>query len=164
MINIIDTLKEYAQLIKLALISILIVLAYWAGGAHVQKNWDLDVAERGRAAAEVITDALINNADLTKRLEIQKNEAQTRIDNLAADNRVLRVRLPQSSSCTQDAASGGGISNTAGGELLPATSADPQTALDRFMADADADAYSADKQIASCRVVMEWAMAQAPKR
>lgn len=164
MTNIIDTLKEYALLIKLALIAILLALAYWAGGARVQKNLDLDIAERGRAAAEVITDALTNNADLTKRLEIQKNEAQTRIDNLAADNRTLRVRLPQVSYCGQAATTGGGIPIVAGGELLPAAPADPQTALDRFMADADADAYSADKQIASCRVVMEWAMAQAPSR
>jgi outer membrane murein-binding lipoprotein Lpp len=157
-------MKEYALLIKLVLAAVLLALVYWAGGNRVQKNWNLDVAEQGRAAAEVITNALTANSDLIKALEIQKNEAQTRIDNLAADNRSLRVRLPQASNCGQATAAGGGIPRTPSGELLPDASADPQAALDRFMAEADEDAESSSKQIESCRVVDEWAKAQAPKK
>ncbi|MFA6015908.1 MAG: hypothetical protein WC742_12660 [Gallionellaceae bacterium] len=159
-----DTLKEYALLIKMALITALLVLVYWAGGARVQKNWDLDVAEKGRATAEVIADALTNNADLTIKLEIQKNEAKARIDKLAADNHALRVQLPQAAYCSQATATGGGIPGAAGGELLSEAPTDPQAALDRFMEDADADSYSSDQQIASCRVVMEWAKAQSPEK
>jgi len=162
--NIIDTLKEYALLIKLVLIAILLALVYWAGGARVQKNWDLDVAEQGRASAEVITEALTDNAGLITKLETQKNEAQIRINNLAADNRTLRVQLPKDTYCGQAAATGGGISGTTDGELLSDTPAGPQTALDRFMAEADEDAESSSKQIESCRVVSEWAKAQAPAK
>lgn len=148
---------------KLILAACVIAFAYYMGGVRVQDKWDLDTAERERATAETIAKSLTDNATLTTTLEIQKNEAQARIDTLARDNAALRVRLPKPTVCST-ATPSGSVQPAPVGELLPTTPEDPQAALDRFMAESDDDARSADIEIASCRVVKEWAKAQAPKK
>lgn len=175
--GIIDTIKAYAAVIKMVLGLLLIAaiaFAWWyhghqqylVGKAEVQALWDADK----KVSADTIIASLTANEALKSNLEINKNESQKRIDALAADNKRLRVLLPQfqilsptRASGGQVAPSGGGVSGLAGGRELSSEAESPQRALDEFMAENDEDALGADTVINSCRVVFEWAKAQSPK-
>lgn len=175
--GLMDTIKAYASAIKLALGLLLvaaIAFAWWyhghqqhiVGKAEVQALWDADK----KVSADTIIASLTENEVLKSNLEINKNESQKRIDALAADNKRLRVLLPQfqilsptGASGGQVAPSGGGVSGLASGRELPSEAESPQRALDEFMAENDEDALGADTVINSCRVVFEWAKAQSPK-
>lgn len=175
--GILDTIKAYAAAIKLALGLLLIAgvafawwhhgnLRYAEGQAEVQGLWDADK----KISADTIIASLTANETLKSNLEINKNESQKRIDALAADNKRLRVLLPQfqvlsaaGTSGGKTAAPVGGVSGIASGGTLPSPAESPQGALDEFMAENDTDALGSDTVINSCRVVFEWARAQAPK-
>ena len=175
--GIMDTIKAYASAIKLALGLLLvaaIAFAWWhhghqqylAGKAEVQSLWDADK----KVSPDTIIASLTANEALKSNLEINKNESQKRIDALAADHKRLRVLLPQFQVLSPAGASGGqvtppggGVSGLASGRELPGEAESPQRALDEFMAENDEDALEADTVINSCRVVFEWAKAQAPK-
>ncbi|HQS59632.1 MAG TPA: hypothetical protein PKZ37_14735 [Gallionellaceae bacterium] len=175
--GIMDTIKSYASAIKMALGLLLvaaIAFAWWyhghqqylVGKAEVQALWDADK----KVSADTIIASLTANEALKSNLEINKNESQKRIDALAADNKRLRVLLPQfqilsptGASGGQVTAPGGGVSGLASGRELPSEAESPQRALDEFMAENDEDALGADTVINSCRVVFEWAKAQSPK-
>lgn len=173
--GILDTIKAYAAAIKLALVLLLIAgaafawwhhgnLRYAEGQAEVQAHWDADK----KVSADTIIASLTANEALKSNLEINKNESQRRIDALAADNKHLRVLLPQFQVLSPAGASGGqvtppggGVSGLASGRELPGEAESPQRALDEFMAENDEDALEADTVINSCRVVFEYLKAQA---
>lgn len=175
--GILDTIKACAAAIKMALGLLLIAgvafawwhhgnLRYAEGRAEVQALWDADK----KISADTIIVSLTANETLKSKLEINKNESQKHIDALAADNKRLRVLLPQFQVLSptgapggQVAAPGGGVSGLAGGGALPSAAESPQGALDEFMAENDTDALGSDTVINSCRAVFEWARAQAPK-
>ncbi|MFA6204394.1 MAG: hypothetical protein WC710_14545 [Gallionella sp.] len=142
---------------QLKLMAGLVLIAAIIGGMFslFQYGRHVEGLERDNIAAK----AAIQNEAIKAKLQGEKHEAQKRIDDLAADNKRLRVLLPgcrlRKTDTTHPAS--GGVQTPASGKPLPDSAEDSQRALDEFMDGTDTGFHEADTTVNDCRVVTEWA-------
>lgn len=136
----------------------------WTNGSdHVQRQWDVDIHVRTKAALEQVK----SNDNLKTKLEEVKNVntktvemLATTIRTLRADNR-LHLYPPTCPGGLPDTVSTGGSKDGAAstGELSRDVPSAAENALNRFDAAYASEAERADKLIESCRVLVDWARA-----
>lgn len=140
-----------------AIVAALLFGAYEHGVSTTTSKYELRIAERDLADAK----AALENKRVIDTLRGEKDDAQKRIDTLAADNKRYRVLLPRCGRImpvpNTDNPASGGVQATAGREPLPESAEGAQGALDAFVAGSDADAYAADSLVNECRMVYKWA-------
>lgn len=138
---------------KVAALVLLIGMVLYGVFSIFEYGRHVEGLERDKSAAQ----AVIQNEAVKAKLQGEKYEAQKRIDDLAADNKRLRVLLPGCRNAGQSDPASGSIQTPASGKPLPEPAEDPQRALDEYMEGTDSSFYDSDTTINNCRVVTEWA-------
>lgn len=149
-------LANWKSLGALALLVVISLGSYKHGVDTTTTKYELQNTKRALAEAK----AALENKLVIDTLRGEKDVAQKRIDDLAADNKRYRVLLPGCGRIvpsTKPDAAGGSAQAPAGGESLPESTEGAQVALDAFMGESDADAYAADSLVNECRMVYKWA-------
>ena len=101
-----------------------------------------------------------DNEDLKTKLEVSKNEAQTRIDTYIATHPTKRVLLPCTAPTVETHAASGVETTPTGREPLSVETASPQAGLDKFMGGVQELMKEADTTVNQCRVVIDWSNKQ----
>ena len=101
-----------------------------------------------------------DNEDLKTKLEVSKNEAQTRIDTYIATHPTKRVLLPCTAPPVETHAASGVEATTTGREPLSTPATGYQAGIDRFMEQAEQLMLEADTTVNQCRVVIDWSNKQ----
>lgn len=145
----IQLLAYWKQILGAALAGALFLTGWHYGSAHVQANWDKQTAAAQAESMRVMQ----VHADMINTLEVQHDKNTTRIDQLAADNRSLRLRLQPTSCPSQDANPVSGVQAASGSRLLHL---DPSEIIAGYTDEVGRQFVIADKVVEDCRVMQRY--------
>lgn len=123
-------------------------------------QFEATIAQMNQRNSEAEADALKKNESLKKQLQGELDDANQRNADLNRELSGFRLRLHSCSQGGKPGAASAGVPSAPGTGSLPE---DPQGKLDQVTASLINEAKLADDTVESCRVVKEWAKAQAPQ-